>query len=210
MSKIIFYREVDNEPVEIDNTDFVPSNILLAAIESVKKESYLDDNISNENIRTAMLFIQDSIVERVTGSCLMNQLKQLIGFDLIDEDEFLWYRQLLDEYLFKIICQGVQSDLASHLTFKERNQGIVRNNDINLSYPILDEVKYIKGQYDRKLDFYINRSVKWLSCNSEHFKELCGSYGCCDCETAPYNKPYSVGVNLNIERNNNKNKFLKL
>lgn len=187
-----------------DNTNFVPANVLLANIETVKKESYIDQNVDSESIRVAMIFIQDYIIEHVTGTCLMNQLKYLVCCNLIDDPVFCWYRQLLDEYIFKIIVHGVMSDLAPNRTFKERNQGIIRNNDPNLSYPILNEVKYIKGQYDRKLDFYINRAVNWIRCNKEHFDELCGCSCVCDCGKAPFNKPYSIGINLDIVYNNNR------
>jgi len=207
MAKIYFTKKgfYDGpEPIEIEMDHFDPTNVLLANIESVKKESYLDDNVSSENIRVAMLYVQDAIIERITGSCLMNQLKVLIFNGLIDDPCFVWYRRLLDEYLFQTIVNGIQADLAPHLTFKERNQGVIRNNDPSLQYPILNEVKYIKANYEKRMNFYINRSVKWLKCNKKCFRELCGCYGCCECETAPFNKPYSFGMNLDIVYNNNK------
>lgn len=206
MAKIYFKKDnfYGNEPIEIDTDHFTPSNILLANIDSVKKESYLDDNVSNESIRVAMLYVQDTVVEKITGTCLMNQLKLLISNGLIDDDCFIWYRRLLDEYLFQLIVNGIESDLAPNLTFKERNQGIVRNNDTNLQYPMLDEIKYIKGNYDKKMNFYINRAVKWLKCNSCEFCELCGCYGCCDCNEAPFRKPYAFGMNLDVVHNNNR------
>lgn len=185
------------------NKEFTPQNILLADIETLKRESYLDDNVSSEVIRTAMLFVQDSIVERVTGSCLMNQIKLLIDHCEIDERRYRWYKELLDSYLFQIIVYGIQSDLTTHLTFKERNQGVIRNNDTNVQYPVLSDIKHVERKYNTKLDFYINRAVNWLRCNKEHFCELCGCCCCCDCNTAPFNKPYRVGINLDIVSDNN-------
>ncbi|MCD8079640.1 MAG: hypothetical protein LUF04_04265 [Bacteroides sp.] len=184
-----------------DHTHFTPNNILLAEIETIKRESYLDDNVSNESIRTAMVYIQDTIVERVTGSCLMNQLKILIDCGEINARDFFRYNQLLDAYIFPILVNGVQSELTIHLTFKERNQGVVRNNDTELQYPALNEIKHVENKYRMKTDFYINRAVKWLRSNSCHFAELCGYCFCCDCDAAPFNTPYHIGINLKTHSN---------
>lgn len=187
------------------------SNILLADPEQLKEESYLDKNVENSDIRTAMLFIQDYIVDRVTGTCLLNKLKYLICTDQINCDRYRWYAKLLNEYIFPLLAYGVQSELAPNLTLKERNQGIIRNNDPNLQYPGLDDVRYIKSQHDTKKDFYVNRAVKFLKCNRERFKDLCGC-DClcctCDCNTAPFSDvPYSTPFSLNITVNNSRNKY---
>lgn len=181
---------------EKDKPLFVPDNVLLTNIEELKKESYLDDNVSNESIRHAIIFVQDSIAEKVTGTCLMNQLKCLIAECKIDDDpHYAWYRRLLYTYIFPILANGVQSELAIKLTLKERNQGVIRNNDAeHLQYPGLADVKAMKSDYDRNTDFYINRAIKFLRCNSKHFCELCGCDCRCDCNEAPFQMPYSTGT----------------
>lgn len=181
--------------INSDRSCFSSVDILLADIETIKRESYLDDNVSNEAIRTAMIYIQDTIVERVTGSCLMDQLKYLIHCGEIGRDYCQWYRKLLDEYIFPILVWGVQSELATHLTFKERNQGVIRNNDTNLQYPVLNEVKHVEQKYNKKTDFYINKAVNWLKCNCCHLSELCCCF-CCGCKTAPFNTPFHIGIPL--------------
>jgi len=184
------------------------SNVLLADIEQLKEESYLDKNVDNRNIRTAMMYVQDYIVDHVTGSCLLDQIKYLICNNKIKCDCYRWYKKLLDEHIFPILTYGIQAELAPHLTLKERNEGIIRNSDQNLQYPVLSEVNYIKGQYSNKLDFYVVRAVKFLKCNRKRFIELCGCGCLCDCETAPFaDIPYTSSLSLNATFNNNRNKY---
>lgn len=181
---------------------FVPDNVLLASIEEIKKESYLDDNVSNEAIRHALIFVQDSIAELVTGTCLMNQLKCLIADCRITDKCYVWYKRLLDTYLFPILANGVQSELAVKLTLKERNQGVVRNSDTeHLQYPGVSDIKYMKQDYNRNTDFYITRAIKFLRCNHRCFRELCGCDCLCDCNEAPFQRPYSIGVYTGMRPN---------
>lgn len=182
--------------------EFNPHKVWLAACSDIKAESYLDENVSDKQIQVAMTDVQYMIIEKVTGSCLMNQLKMLICDGSIKCGCAGKYRELLDVYLFPIISYGVQAELAAHLTYKERNQGVIRNNDTqHLQYPILNDIKYIKSQYEVKRDFYITRAVKWLKCNKDCFCELCAC-GCCDCETAPFQLPYSTPIEFETKFDN--------
>lgn len=186
----------------VDEIEFIPHKVWLASTEDIKAESYLDENVSDKMIQVALTDVQNMIVEKVTGSCVMNQLKFLICDEAINCKCSIWYRKLLNEYLFPIMVYGVQAELAPHLTFKERNQGIVRNNDTeHLQYPVLNDIKYIKIQFETKRDFYITRAVKWIKCNCCHFGELCCCF-CCDCGTAPFQLPYSIGIEFETKYDN--------
>lgn len=192
----------DNIKKHASEVEFIPHKVWLASTKDIKEESYLDENVSDKDIQVALTDVQNMIIEKVTGSCLMNQLKILICEGDIKCKCCMWYRELLDTYLFPIMVYGVQAELAAHLTFKERNQGIVRNNDTeHLQYPVLNDIKYIKSQYETKRDFYITRAVKWLKCNCCHFNELCCCF-CCDCETAPFQLPYAIGIQFEKVFNN--------
>jgi hypothetical protein len=181
----------------IDVSDFNPVNILLATPEEIKKEGFLDENVSNDQIRSAIVYAQDAIIERVTGDCLMNQIKLLICSDAISQSNYLNYRRLLDEYLFPIVNYAVQHTMVPHLTLKIRNQGVVMHNDNeHVRYPGLMDVKYIQSELEHKMDFYVNRAVKFLYCNKDCFCELCGCYGACGCGVAPFQRQFSVSINL--------------
>lgn len=182
---------------EIKTGDFVPYRVLLGNVEKIKKESSLDDNTSADDIRNSMMYVQDIIVEKVTGECLMNQLKLIIHSCVIENPYYKWYKRLLDDFILPMIIFGVKADLSIENTLQIRNQGVTRNYDSqHLQYPGLSDVKYAEQRQNYKLDFYINRAVKFLQCNRHHYKELCGC-GCpCGCETAPFQRNYHTPINL--------------
>lgn len=186
-----------------ENFNFAPHKIYLASPIDIKAESYIDDNVSDNNINVAMVDVQNIIIEKVTGSCLMNQLKALICSEFIKMDIYSHYLELLDQYLFPILTYGIQAELSIHLSYKERNQGIMRNNDTqHLQYPSSKEIILTKRKYEEKRDFYITRAVKWLKCNKDCFCELCGCFCMCDCGTAPFQLPYAIGINFETKYDN--------
>lgn len=184
---------------ELKTGNFVPYRVLLANVERIKKESSLDDNTSDDDIRNSMMYVQDIIVEKVTGSCLMDQLKLIIDKCVVNQPQYKWYKRLLDDFILPMLIYGVKADLSIENTLQIRNQGVVRNNDTqHLQYPALSDVKYAEQRQNYKLDFYIDRAVKFLWCNRHCFRELCGC-GCpCGCDTAPYQRPYHTPLNLSV------------
>lgn len=182
---------------EFDVPDFIPYKVLLANPERIKKESHLDDNVSDDAIRASMIYIQDIIVEKVTGDCLMNQLKLIIHTCHVNDQYYIWYKRLLDEFIFPLLVYGVKADLSIEKTLQIRNQGIVRNNDTqHLQYPSINDVKFAEQRQNYKLDFYINRAVEFLRCNKQHFRELCCKSCACDCGVAPFQRAYHLPIVL--------------
>lgn len=181
----------------IAHEGFIPAKVLLSNTARIKKESTLDDNMSDDDIRASMIYIQDLIVQRVTGSCLMNQLKLIVFHCQMDSPLYQWYKHLLDNYIFPILVYGVKADLTVEATLKIRNQGVVRNNDNeHLQYPGISDVKFLEQRQNYKLDLYINQAVEFLQCNKCHFRELCGC-GCpCGCDTAPFHRDYHLPLSI--------------
>lgn len=178
--------------------DYIPDkNVLLVNIGRLKKESYIDSNVNEKTLRTAIKYIQDSIVERVIGTCLFDKLKELICEDEICTPLFQYYKILLDDYLLPIFIHGVEAEISIPLSFKNRNAGTVRNVSDELIQATLDDIKYLNQFYNNKKDFYIKRAIDFLKCHRKEFPEL----KCCECPwyvQRPFNKDYSVPINLNI------------
>jgi hypothetical protein len=160
------------------------SNILFASEERIKRDSYLDANVEPDKIRTAMICIQDMIIDRVLGDCLADRVRELICTGEIGNAENEIYKVLLDDYLFKIFVYGVPMELGIPATFKDRNAGRVKAVDgEHYQSSALQEVKYVNEWYKTKVDYYINRAVKFIECNR-------GCFGCApDCcdKTSPVN-----------------------
>lgn len=174
--------------------------VLLCSIAKIKKDSILDENVDDNMVRVVSLFIQDTIIEKVIGSCLFEKLRWLITNDVICNREYQCYRDLLDIYIKPIFLWGVPADTSIPLQYKQRNQGVIKAQDEYMQSSQLSELKYINQYYQNKMDFYITKAQKYLCCNYKCFKELCSCK--CGCCTTMYGskQPSSVSINLTKDK----------
>lgn len=170
---------------------------LIVNIERLKNDSYLDKNVSNNDIRVAVLFIQDEIIEHVIGTCLFDKIKCMVVDGTIDHCKNSIYKQLLDEFLFPIFAYSVQAEISIPKSFKVRNIGTIQQTSDNIQQSGLSDIKYLNSYYKNKADFYIARAIKYLKCNRECFPELCNC-GCSWCEDKAFGKQPNTSLNLNI------------
>lgn len=172
-------------------------NVLIVNINRLKKESYLDDNLADNNLRVAVKFIQDTIIEKVIGTCLFNKLRDLICSGEINDCGNECCKDLLDNYLFPIFVYGVPAEITIPISYKNRNNGVVQPNNENLTQTNLNDIKYLNQYYHNKMDYYVDKAIRFLRCNYDCFRnELCN----CKCswctERAGIKKP-STPLNLN-------------
>ncbi len=145
---------------------------LLINIERLKNESYLDKNVSNNDIRVALLFIQDEIIEHLIGTALLDCIQAMIVDGSIDCREHSLYKQLLDDFLFPVFVYAVQAEISIPKSFKIRNTGTLQQVDSHIRQVSLSDIKYLNKYYRNKADFYIRRALKFLQCNKHCFPEL--------------------------------------
>lgn len=172
------------------------NNALIINIDRLKNDSYLDVNVSNNDIRVAVLFIQDEIIEHVIGTRLFDAVKAMVVNESIDCKQNCLYKQLLDEFLFPIFVYAVQAEISIPKSFKVRNAGTIHQASDNMQQTGLGDIKYLNSYYRNKADFYIQRAIKFLKCNKECFPELCGC-GCSWCADAAFEKQPNTSLNLN-------------
>lgn len=166
------------------------NNVLLVDPNRLKKESYLDMNVADDMLRIAIVDLQNFLVERVTGSCLFETLREMVCDKSIYDDANQLYARLLDEYIFPIFAYGVPAELNIPLSFKTRNAGVIRGNTDDKTNADMDDVKHLNSYYRNKMDFYVNRAVDFLVCHYDEFPEL-KNCGCGWCETRGLNKHFS-------------------
>lgn len=152
--------------------------VLIISIDKIKAESYIDDNVAEDDIRIAAEFIQDTIVANVIGKCLYDKLKVLICEEQLAGRLNAEYRQLLEEYLHPIFIWGIPAELNIPLSFKQRNIGTYQvNGGDEIKSTELEDIKYLNQYYRNKMDFYVNRAIDFLKCNKCFPEISCG----CEC-----------------------------
>lgn len=147
-------------------------DILLTTEELVKQYTSLNDNTSAEYIAPAIFMAQKNDLESVLGTKLVRKLQQLVCENLIDEVEYEYYKELLDDYATDYLAYATIVRLIPIVSFKIGNAGVVRSEDdkvYNMSY---NEVFNIKDYYQQQVDYLRYRMQKYLIANCGKFKEL--------------------------------------
>ncbi len=181
--------------LQIEKREFPDKNVLIVNINRLKKDSYIDANVSEDTLRVASLYIQDTIIERIIGTCLFNKLREIICEGFIEDMLYQYYKVLLDDYLFPVFVYGVQAEISIPLSFKNRNAGTIQNNSADVTQTGLDDIKYLNQYYQNKKDFYIKRAIDFLMCHCGQFPEL-RSCECSWCGELPMNKDYTTPLSL--------------
>lgn len=174
------------------------SDVILISPDRLKRESYIDENVTENIIRVASIFVQDTIIQKVTGTCLMKALQELIEDGSICEPECECYKKLLDEFLIPIFIWGVPAEISIPLSYKNRNAGTIKTSSEGVTNSDLDEIKYLNNYYKNKMDFYVQRAIDYLCCNTQFYPELCC---CCECAwytSRPLSKQPTSPLNLHI------------
>lgn len=177
-----------------DNKFCCNGNALLISPDTLKADSHLDENINDKDIRVAIKYVQDTIIDKVIGRCLFDSLKEMVVNDQICMPINEKYKYLLDNYLKDIFIWGVPAQLPIPLSYKIRNSGEIRASSENMSQADSDDINYNIQWYKNKMDFYVKRAIDYLCCHLQCYPELC----CC-CECGWYkalSKQPSIPINL--------------
>lgn len=139
------------------------------------KADFANDNVADEYIRSAILIVQQELVETI-GDCLYGALEDKVADNTINGTP---YQVLLDDYIVPFLEFNAMAELCVLTSFKTGNIGTFTNYDQNASNNELSTVKYIQNHWAQKGEFYRNRLLKYLDKNKSDFPEWnrCGCDG---------------------------------
>lgn len=108
-----------------------PEDVLLVAVDTIKKESILDENMDDNAIRNSVIYVQDYVIQHVIGTNLYEKIKELIASEWIYDSTHAKYHELLTKYLKPIFIHGVPAELIISNAYKTRNLGTFQINGDN-------------------------------------------------------------------------------
>lgn len=147
-------------------------NVLLISESSVKTYSNLNDNLFSKWLLPAIRESQEMGLMPIIGECLYNRICDLVGNDLIGDDMYVQYKDLLDDYIEPYLIYQTLTNVTPLINGKMGNIGTVSTNDehiINLSQGELD---LVQNYYRERADFYQIRLQNWVKANASAFPEL--------------------------------------
>lgn len=141
--------------------------VYLISEQTLKSESYINDNVGGELLLPSIVTSQDIHLQQLIGTKLYKKLKELVLNDQVDG----YYKTLMDEYIKPFLINAVMADIQIPLAFKMRNSGIVQTNNEHVNNNYMNDVQTLKTYYEQKMNFYGARMTDWLCANSEHITE---------------------------------------
>ena len=144
----------------------------------------LDDGRLGECIRLAHIHLRE-----VVTPALMERLQELVynklqgSGETIDDEQFIAYKTLLDEYVVPALAYATGVEAAVLNQLKIRNAGTVKNTDSNVITTGPDEYKYLAEYLRGYLNDAYNRIADYLCENKEALVELPSGY--CTCSSRP-------------------------
>ena len=133
----------------------------LITVEELKADGFINQNLENEYLYSAIDEAQDIFLREIIGDSLYETLQNKLSEANIDGV----YQTLLDIYVKIYLKYKVLSLLCVPLNFKLRNIGIAQQFSNEVNTTSLEDTKYIQNYYEGKADFYANRLTKFLQTN---------------------------------------------
>ena len=134
----------------------------LITVEELKADGFINQNLENEYLYSAIDEAQDIFLREIIGDSLYETLQNKLSEANIDGV----YQTLLDLYVKIYLKYKVLALLCVPLNFKLRNIGIAQQFSNEVNTTSLEDTKYIQNYYEGKADFYANRLTKFLQTNS--------------------------------------------
>ena len=133
----------------------------LITVEEIKADGFVNQNLENEYLYSAIDEAQDIFLREIIGDSLYETLQNKLSEANIDGV----YQTLLDIYVKIYLKYKVLALLCVPLNVKIRNTGIAQQFSNEVNTTSLEDTKYIQNYYEGKADFYANRLTKFLQTN---------------------------------------------
>ena len=156
----------------------------LITIEELKQDGFINRNLEDEYLYSAMDESQDIFLREIVGDNLYNKLQELVQSNSVEGI----YQTLLETHIKFYLKYKILALLCVPLNFKIRNIGIAQQFSNEVNTTSLEDTKYLQNYYESKADFYANRLTKFLIQNSKNIPE----YHCSCSEITSPNEKHPV------------------
>lgn len=153
------------------------AEILLSSEKFIKEVTNISDNLAGKFILPSLREAQDVKLKGILGSCLFKRLKDLIREELIDEEGYEAYKDLVDNCQY-FLAYSCVVEVLNKVSYKITNMGVTKTSDQNIQNATPEEIDKMLYYYQSKADSYAFTLQSYLLENRDAFPELKG----CDCD----------------------------
>ena len=128
-------------------------DILLTSEEFVKASTNCSDNVNSKLMKTAIREAQEINLKSVIGSNMLRKLKDLVEYGGIEEEEYVAYKELLDECQY-FLAYSTLTKLCVILTYGLDNVGLYSKSDEHMETLSVDDTLLLQNHYQKKADWF--------------------------------------------------------
>ena len=164
--------------------------VMLISPDAIKGSTYIQNNVDDGMVGSAIREAQDIHLQSIIGSELMYRLQTLVlnaiedKSDSIDDEANECYKDLLDDYIAPYLEAKTEAVLVLMVAYKTRNLGLIHASDTNLNSVPMDDVLKLQQRYNGVAAKHATALSKYLCINKSCFPELSNDCGC-----VPFVKP---------------------
>lgn len=161
-------------------------NVLLISPNTIKSSNMLDSNIDDSAISACITIAQNIYLKDVIGDKLVTKLQTLVYNsihnieDNINDANNTVFKVFLDTFVKDVITYKAVSELMVMNTLKIKNAGVVTTSDTNMSVVSLNDIKYMRDNYETYFNSAVNRMLDFIKQNKNVFKDY--THIGCECE----------------------------
>ena len=163
--------------------------VLLISEDKVKTLSNLDNNVFGKWLLPAIYEAQDIQLQNIIGSCLYDMIISLVDDDIIGEDAYAAYKELLDNQIQDFLIYQTLVNVIPKINVNMANMGSVVSNDEHIQLLSQGNIDLLRSYYQGIADVYQKRLQDYLLQNCIYFPEL----NACNC----------TGIRPNLKSNTN-------
>ena len=129
----------------------------------VKERTPLDANVDQKIITPIIRDAQMLYIRRILGTDLYNKIvadalaNAQSGTPLVEP-----YKTLLNTYVVNILLFRVMADVVDYISFKQRNNGVIRQGNEGGSAASVQEIQRLADKYSGKAEAWEYELNEWL------------------------------------------------
>lgn len=148
------------------------NNIYLIAPDKVKSNSVIDANVSDRTVKNAIIDVQDTILEPVIGTEMLNRLYEFAKNPANEGEETREaVEELIKTKVAKTIIAGVVVYLIDDLIYQYGARGVSKNRAANEETMSQGEMYRLKNSKEKILGAHVDSLRRYLAANTDTFPE---------------------------------------
>ena len=159
-------------------------NILLISEDKIKTLTNINDNTFGKWLTPSIIEAQSINLQSIIGSCLYNQIVNLVETGNIGLEENVQYKDLLDNEIQDFLIYQTIVNLIPLVNVKIANFGSPVSNDEHIQTLSQGNIDLLRNYYQGIADVFQKRLQDYLLCHKDEFPEL-SDCACCNCTIKP-------------------------